>query len=176
MQRHRAFTLIELLVVIGIIAVLIAILMPTLNKAREHAYRIKCASNLRSQGQALTMYVQQYRYYPGSVHGFSVPTIIIWQPRLRRFLGGNHDVFHCPSRGPEFEWRKGLRVSHTWTWQQYATAAETGFGYELQEALLKPGVPDFRYSYAYNAHGSTFSWGYYGTTERQRGLGVMASG
>src|SRR5947207_13381321 len=63
-NHHRhvryGFTLAELLIVIGIIGLLIAILVPALNRARDASNRIKCLSNLRELGTAIQMYASSY--------------------------------------------------------------------------------------------------------------------
>jgi len=76
-QAKRAFTLIELLVVVAIIALLIAILLPSLGRARERARQTVCVGNLRNMGIAMVMYYQNNNYRFPSVGG-NTETDIDW--------------------------------------------------------------------------------------------------
>jgi prepilin-type N-terminal cleavage/methylation domain-containing protein len=60
-KSRQAFTLVELLVVIGIIAVLISILLPAMNRARQAAVKTQCLSNLRDMGNSLQMYANEFK-------------------------------------------------------------------------------------------------------------------
>jgi len=112
-RRRRGFTLVELLVVIGIIALLISILLPTLSKAREVAKRTACLSNLRQVQQAFAIYAGQYKDWVPLGYQTTTPTskgayqmnynvsaskyLIMFGYLLQGKLMQTPQVMYCPS-------------------------------------------------------------------------------
>jgi prepilin-type N-terminal cleavage/methylation domain-containing protein/prepilin-type processing-associated H-X9-DG protein len=135
-RRFRSgFTLVELLVVIGIIAVLIGILLPSLNRAREKANQLKCASNLRQIGLAMMMYTNENKgIFPAPAISKNNPIYlrfddwIFWQPgrnpdegALQKYIGPvfSPDVYRCPSDDVEAHFNGGqpnYNYSYTVNW------------------------------------------------------------
>jgi len=90
----RAFTLIEVLVVVAIIALLIAILVPSLNRARWHAKTVACRGNLHDLGAAFQMYANtQNGYFPITTWSGEDSFAALWRARLLR----NLDILICPA-------------------------------------------------------------------------------
>jgi prepilin-type N-terminal cleavage/methylation domain-containing protein/prepilin-type processing-associated H-X9-DG protein len=104
---RKAFTLIELLVVIGIISILIAILLPTMSRAKEQSRTVKCAAQLRQVGVALNNYAVNYKWHlptwsqwhtiGGDGTGEDTPGDA-WTEQLEPYMTGPaSEVYNCPS-------------------------------------------------------------------------------
>ena len=143
MKRDKGFTLIELLVVMGIIAVLAAMLMPALQRAREAAKQTSCMNNLRQMGEALAMWKKDRGKLPyhhnavGAKKWWGMPGP--WPPRGQRSWDhlwpgylGSAELFWCPSDGsdtaPEFRKNLGAKPGPRHGWNRSFLSAQNPYG------------------------------------------------
>ncbi len=130
MAKRNAFTLIELLVVISIIAQLVSILLPALNSARQTAYKVVCASDLRSIGQALTLYCDNEKgALPPQRIWPTASTEGTWGYRSLVIQDANPAAYKPYPRNTELEW---FSLGKLW---------ETGQMKDFQ-VFYCPGIPN----------------------------------
>ncbi len=116
-QAKAGFTLMELLVVIAIIAILAAMLLPALARAKAHARRARCISNVHQIALALKQYADDYKSYP--CYGGMTPIAFAqlyersnyWDAKILPYAGNSQAVFVCPSQTGA-----SLNVSNNWYW------------------------------------------------------------
>ncbi|MHC4518892.1 MAG: type II secretion system protein [Planctomycetota bacterium] len=109
-MKKKGFTLIELLVVISVITLLVALLVPALERARDQARVVVCQSNLRQCGVYFSMYAEanDNRFYSnlGIVGGFPG-----WRKPMEVYFEGEPDILLCPSART---YRRLSGITPTW--------------------------------------------------------------
>jgi len=122
--RNPGFTLIELLVVIAIIAILAAMLLPALAKAKRKAQGISCVSNLKQVGLTMTMYVGENQdTFPYSGKGWwGMPLVDLLKLQSSYVSTNNRAFFRCPADQYALGWNYDLATRFPGSGGGYTTS------------------------------------------------------
>ena len=114
MKRNRRFSLVELLVVIGVIAMLAALLLPALQKAKETAILIACANNLKQRGVAILSYVNDANGAFPTGYDPHAGMVTQQDSLIDDFLAGNYHAMICPALNDPFggDWQNRTAALH----------------------------------------------------------------
>ena len=110
MRRAKAFTLIELLVVMAIIVLLMAILLPTLQRVKRQARAVACRSKLRQWGVALAAYQSDH---DGGLPPKGNNSIPLWN--LRRYINHSDELYLCPMAAKHKHWDQPTGAGDTYS-------------------------------------------------------------
>jgi prepilin-type processing-associated H-X9-DG protein/prepilin-type N-terminal cleavage/methylation domain-containing protein len=124
-QRRMGFTLLELLVVIAIIAILAAMLLPTLSRSKLAGQGSACKSNLRQLGLALKMYTSDTGAYPLTSDGVTTNT---WYTALSPYYARNFNIMICPTFKGEWPVEKAIVWIFGWPGYRPPTAPGRSVG------------------------------------------------
>lgn len=136
MRRRKGFTLIELLVVIAIIALLMAIMMPALQRVKGQAHKVVCQARLKQWGLMFKLYTDENDGYFNEGWGKNETTL--WPNALRPYYKDNWDMLLCPTATRE--------MANSGDWGTFKAAVRT---------MSTPNGGSQRYVFSYSINSWT---------------------